>query len=210
MNNIKHAKMFRRSTLLRQDTPSNYGSNDPQQSTAEATQPKHLEVEGGWWANSNRGLWRRKEAKLDETSNSNSSRPLVPTRERAPPKPATRSTYSTKKHTSTTPTIQPPHTNMEHTPEALDQNPPTHQATNRKLIATILEALLKTLKTTCDTKTSILLLGRIQGKHPGLKALTAWAWENIHQSLELLSLNSNNLFEVTFTRPGGGGIHTLN
>ena len=49
---------------------------------------------------------------------------------------------------------------------------------------------------------------RIQGKHPGFKALTAWARETLHPSLSMLSLKTNNLFEITFTSPEGR-IHAL-
>lgn len=54
-----------------------------------------------------------------------------------------------------------------------------------------------------------MLLGRIQGKQPRLKALTAWARESLHPSLALLSLKANNIFEVTFEKPEGR-IHALN
>lgn len=65
------------------------------------------------------------------------------------------------------------------------------------------------MRSQCDNKASISLLGRIQGKHPGLKALTAWARETLHPSLALLSLKANNVFEVTFERPEGR-THALN
>ena len=52
------------------------------------------------------------------------------------------------------------------------------------------------------------LLGRIHGKHPGLKALTVWARDALHSSLSLLSLKTNTLFEVTFSHPEGR-IHAL-
>ena len=70
---------------------------------------------------------------------------------------------------------------------------------NCNLVVTILEALLATLHSTCAAKTYVSLVGKIQGKHPGLKALTTWARETLHLSLALLSLKANNMFEVTFT-----------
>ena len=78
----------------------------------------------------------------------------------------------------------------------------------RKLIANIPAAVLETLRSTCAAKAEVSLLGRIQGKHPGLKALTAWARDTLHSSLSFLSLKTNNLFEVTFTHPEGR-IHAL-
>jgi hypothetical protein len=68
----------------------------------------------------------------------------------------------------------------------------------RKLVVNIPEALRSALRSTCAAKAEVFLLGRIQGKHPGLKALTAWARETLHPILALLSLKANNLFEVTF------------
>ena len=80
---------------------------------------------------------------------------------------------------------------------------------NRKLvIITIPEALLASLRSTWAAKAYGSLLGRIQGKHPGLKALTTWAWDTLHPSFALLSLKANNLFEVTFTILEGR-IHAL-
>ena len=78
----------------------------------------------------------------------------------------------------------------------------------RKLIASIPEAVLASLRSTCAAKAEVTLLGRIQGKHPGLKALTSWARATLHPSLSLLSLKTNNLFEVTFSHPEGR-IHAL-
>ena len=78
----------------------------------------------------------------------------------------------------------------------------------RKLIANIPATVLANLQSTCAAKAEVSLLGRIHGKHPGLKALTAWARETLHPSLSSLSLKTNNLFEVTFTHPEGR-IHAL-
>ena len=79
---------------------------------------------------------------------------------------------------------------------------------HRKLIAKIPETVLAQLRSTCEAKAEVSLLGRIHGKHPGLKALTAWARDTLHSSLSILSLKTNNLFEVTFTHPEGR-IHAL-
>ena len=77
------------------------------------------------------------------------------------------------------------------------------QDTEHKIVINVPEELLSTLRNTCAEKASVSLLGRIQGKHPGLKALTAWARETLHPSLLLLSLKANNLFEVTFSTAEG-------
>lgn len=79
---------------------------------------------------------------------------------------------------------------------------------SRKLVATIPDQLLAALRSTCAAKAKVSLIGRIHGKHPGLKALTAWARGTLHSSLVLLSLKSNNLFEVTFLNPEGR-VHAL-
>ena len=80
--------------------------------------------------------------------------------------------------------------------------------TQRKLVITVPEELMSTLRTTCVEKANVTLLGRIQGKHPGLKALTAWARKTLHPTFAFLSLKTNNLFEVTFTTPQGR-LHAL-
>jgi len=79
---------------------------------------------------------------------------------------------------------------------------------DRELVINVPTALLESLRSKCAAKAEVTLLGRLQGKHPGLKALTAWARETLHSSLLLLSLKTNNLFEVTFTSPEGR-IHAL-
>ena len=77
------------------------------------------------------------------------------------------------------------------------------QETDRKVVIKVPEDLLASLRTTCAEKASVSLLGRIQGKNPGLKALTAWARETLHPTMLLLSLKSTNLFEVTFSSTEG-------
>ena len=74
---------------------------------------------------------------------------------------------------------------------------------DRKLVVQIPEEWLSSLRTTCAQKANVSLIGRIQGKHPGHKALAAWARETLHPSLDCLSLKTNNLFEVSFNAPEG-------
>lgn len=95
-------------------------------------------------------------------------------------------------------------------PPPLGPQPEKDTATDapRKLIASIPEAVLASLRSTCAAKAEVSLLGRVLGKHPGLKALTAWAGATLHSSFSLLSLKTNNLFEVTFSHPEGR-IHAL-
>ena len=88
------------------------------------------------------------------------------------------------------------------------QRESAHPNTERKLVVNLPEELLTSLRSSCAEKASFSLLGRIQGKHPGLKALTAWARETLHPSLALLSLKAHNLFEVTF-HSTEGRIHAL-
>lgn len=85
--------------------------------------------------------------------------------------------------------MNPPHLD-DLTPAA-----PTHQEVSRKLVAMIPEALLESLRSACAAKAKFSLLGRIQGKHLGLKALTIWARETLHPSYSLVSLKNNNLFK---------------
>jgi hypothetical protein len=67
------------------------------------------------------------------------------------------------------------------------------------VVINVPEEQLASMRKACAEKASVSLLGRIQGKHPGLKALTAWARDTLHSSLILLSIKANNLFEVTFS-----------
>jgi hypothetical protein len=80
---------------------------------------------------------------------------------------------------------------------------PAQHPTDRKVVIKVSEALLTTLRTTCAEKAKVSLLGRIQGKHPGLKALTAWAGKTLHHTLILLSLKADNFCEITFSDPEG-------
>jgi hypothetical protein len=68
-------------------------------------------------------------------------------------------------------------------------------------VADLLDELLATLRSNCAVKAKVSLIGRVQGKHPELNALTAWARDTLHPFLSLLSLKNNKLFEVTFSLP---------
>ena len=87
--------------------------------------------------------------------------------------------------------------------QSSEQESPMPPTDARKLVVSIPEALLTSLISTCAAKADVSLIGRVHGKHPGLKALTAWARETLHPTLALLSLKANNLFEVTFTAQEG-------
>lgn len=138
-----------------------------------------------------------------------SSRPSAPVGEPSPPKPEARSIdlsqilpfYSLS-------TTQPAPTLESHHPSGPAPEKEVLTEEPRKLIANILEEILATLRSTCAAKAEVSLLGRIHGKHPGLKALTAWARDTLHPSLSFLSLKTHNLFEVAFTHPEGR-IHAL-
>jgi hypothetical protein len=176
----------------------------PSQLIPELSKRRHLEDNG----RTMRQVWRRVGAEQDTDLDSSSSccdRPPAPVGEH-PLKPAARSTHSAAIITSEP--YEAHTTNMEHRPEDQHQqtNPPQHRSSTREL--TLPDALLNKLKATCEAKASVSLLGRIQGKHPGLKALTKWAKETLHPSLALLSLKPNKLFEVTFEQ-AEGRIHAL-
>ena len=137
------------------------------------------------------------------------SRPLAPVGEPSPPKPAARSTDSFE--------ILPSHSLKVHNPAPTTESPSTSGPLPElstpheepcKLIANIPDEMLASLRSNCAAKAEVSLIGRIHGKHPGLKALTAWARDTLHQSLLLLSLKANIFFEVTFAHPEGR-IHAL-
>lgn len=161
---------------------------------------------------SNRRIWRRKEGEQhvamgqqSTNSTTRSSEPLAQAGEQSPPQPIARLTDSNKTFETA---ADAPHTTTHNmarpVEEGFEGKPSTTTSDPRKLIATISDSLLAALRSTCNAKASVSLLGRIQGKHPGLKALTAWAWETLHPTLVLLSLKSNNIFEVTFETSEGG------
>ena len=137
------------------------------------------------------------------------SRPSTPVGELCPPKPDARSndfskilpSYSLNTHISAPAMEKPQATRSDPEKDTAMEEP-------RKLIANIPATVLANLRSTCEEKAKVSLLDRIHGKHPGLKALTAWAQETLHSSLSLLSLKTNNLFEVTFSHPEGR-IHAL-
>lgn len=145
---------------------------------------------------------------LDASTRPHSSRSHMQVGVDNPPKPAAKSTNSPKIHTSTTPSSQTPHSAMESAPHNGPEPLATNQEDNCKLMIKILDAFLATLRSNYATKADLSLFGRIQGKHPGLRALPAWARDTLHPSLALLSLKANNMFEVTFKSPEGM-IHAL-
>lgn len=168
---------------------------------------RHLEIDK---RGTTRQVWRRVGADQDtdlEVPNNQDSRPFAQTGERCPPESAARSKDSSE-IVPPAPPITPQTRHLQHTAPCTEEPDKCVQETPRKLIAAIPEELLSKLRATCEAKASTSLLGRIQGKHPGLKALTAWAWDALHPSLTLLSLKSNNLFEVTFEH-AEGRLHAL-
>lgn len=196
--------------LLRWDSPLKGGPNDPQQSQNATIHPWRGEAIVGRGGHSSCNYWRRKDEALEIPSQSGrfgaapqspSSIPFVPAGENSPQLVA-QLTDSNMMHSSSV------HANQSAT-EALGQKVhPQHDET-RKLIASIPHTLLALLQTTYNEKASSSLLGKIQSKDPGLKALTTWALDTLHSSLSLLSLKTDNLFEITFATPGGR-IHALN
>lgn len=192
--------MYLGSKLLPQDASWNDEANNSINQSNDTLQGRT--VEDNIFGGGGRSFWRRKES-ADTTSRG--SVPLAPMEE-GPPQQSTARLIDTTKIRSSVPvtqnTIAP---NGEGNPE-MDA---TQHLDPRKVVVTIPEELLANLRSKCDSKASVSLLGRIQGKHPGLQALTAWAKENLHPSLKLLSLKANNIFEVTFDQLEGR-IHALN
>lgn len=143
---------------------------------------------------SGRIVWR----KVATASRDNT--PLAQVVEEPPQQPAARLIDTTRMQSST-PT---PHHVSTHGMEN-PQQPPD----KRKVVIKIPKEQLASLGTKCDTKASVTLLGRIQGRHPGLQTLTTWAQKTLHPSLKLLLLKANNVFEVTFAQQERA-IHALN
>ena len=194
---------FLDSKSLKWEAHPNYDSNESILQQNEAVQAAQEVPEGDrHYLREWRQVWRRKHTtpqvvqELHVASQSQSSGPLAQAGVNHPPYPVARSPDSNKElnfllDTQTAHTMTPPGEG------------------SRKLVARIPEALLATLRSHCREKASVSLLGRIHGKHPGLKALTAWARETLHPTLSLLSLKSNNVFEVTFAKAEGRK-HALN
>jgi hypothetical protein len=143
-----------------------------------------------------RKVWKRIGEEHDnvlEPPSSPCDGPFAQAEVQQPPEPAARSTQSTAIHTSKSPNV---HTSItEHSPHkdqdqhtchtsSEEQDPQTNK--HRKLKVALSEELLSTLRVNCAAKAAVTLFGRIQGKHPGLKALTAWAKATLHPSLILL------------------------
>ena len=178
-------------------------------------QRRHLGEKRG-----SRKVWRRLGEGQDnvlEPPSSPCDRPLAQAGVPQPPEPAAGSTHSSAMQNSNSPNAHT--TNMEHLPYKDQEHQEQHTSTEeqdssdrtdklRKLKVAIPEELLSTLRANCAAKAAVSLLGRIQGKHPGLKTLTAWAKDTLHPSLTLLSLKANNLFEVTFDSEEGR-LHAL-
>ena len=176
------------------EAQSNYAPKEPllhQNASTHATQEAPEGERNGVTIKS---VWRRKGEVQITPSNSCSSGPLAQEGETFPPHPVARSTDSNLKH------IFP--TNIPTTQEK------EHSGDGDRLVARLSDTLLATLRAHCEKKASISLIGKIYGKHPGLKALKAWARETLHPSLTLLSVNANNAFEVTFDK-AEGRIHAL-
>ena len=93
--------------------------------------------------------------------------------------------------------------------EAQHQQEAIHtHTTDDEIVVTLPEDILISLRSSCAEKASVSLIGYIQGKHPGHKALTAWARDNLHPSLSYIALKANKVFEITFSSPEGR-IHAL-
>lgn len=194
------------STLLREDSPHPTESKDTQNAKFGQQQAWRVKSAGG-----GRGGFGRIEERISEEQHHNSSildssRSFAQVGERFPPTPAARSPDSAKMQTSANISASTPNTQ-----QARDFEPATQPPSGdpRKLVTTLSTGLLATLRTSCEHKSSVSLLGRIHGKHPGLKTLTAWARETLHPTLSLLSLKANNVFEVTFDSPADR-THALN
>ena len=193
--------MYLGSTFLQHEAPGNDESNASTHGPNDATQARIRAAEDRGIGSSGRSEWTRKASQPATASGSRA--PLAQEIEPTSRNPAARSTNSSEvlNQSAATNTNSPPTTTVNKMEE---RNPPSE-----KIVVKISEPLLASLRSKCDIKASVTLLGRIQGKHPGLKALTAWARETLHSSVVLLSLKADNVFEVAFDKPEGR-IHALN
>ena len=194
------------STLLCADAPHHTKSKDPRNAKFGQQQAWRVKSAGGGRGGFGIIEDRTTDAEQYNPSILERSRSLAQVGERFPPTPAARSLDSAKMQTSAKTSVSTPTT-----PRARDLESAVTPPSGKiwKLITTISTGLLATLRTSCKTKASVSLLRRVQGKHPGLKTLTAWARETLHPSLTLLFVNANNVFEVTFSSPKGH-THALN
>jgi hypothetical protein len=183
--------------LLPRDSSPHDAANESRNKSNDTLQGRTVEDKS--YGRSSRIVWRRKETAAQ------GSEPRAPVEEVEPLDPAARLTNTTMIPNSTPVTQQPAAHNMDGATgeEAAQQINPC------KVVLAVLDKLLANLRSRCHSKASVSLIGRIQGKHPGLQALTAWARENLHSSLSLLSILANNVFEVTFEQPEGR-IYALN
>jgi hypothetical protein len=192
--------MYQGLQLSPKESPPNYGANDTKNKPNGA--PQAGMVDGRRYGVKGHEVWRRKE---ERPAPAQGGVPLAPVGGIHPQELAARLTDSAMIQRSTDSPQHVPHRNMDE-PTGKEAAPNPYP---RKVHITLSAGLLADLQTQCNSKASVTLLGRIQGKHPGLQALTAWAQETLHSSLVLLSLQANNVFEVTFDKPEGR-LHALN
>jgi hypothetical protein len=97
----------------------------------------------------------------------------------------------------TSPNNLPP-LGREHAP---DQEAPATSSMeeNRKLVVKIPDPLLTTLRATCAAKVDVSLLGKLQGKHPGLKLLQLGPGK--HSTLHQLYYHSKLTIFLRFLFP---------
>ena len=114
------------------------------------------------------GQWRP--ITSNAASQTQNSRPLAPVGVLSPPKPKARPTDLFKILPSYSLNAQSTAPMSESTqPTGPEEERTAAPDSPRKLIATILEAVLATLRSSCAAKAVVSLLSRIHGKHPGLK-----------------------------------------
>ena len=185
--------MYLGSKLMSKEAPRNDEANEPKIKSNDHLQGRSME--GNKDGGGGKSVWRRKEIGLATRD----SAPLGQEGEDQPHQPAATLIDTTKVQRST----PVKHTAAAHEMEDnAAEDAPQHKDP-RKVVITFPKELFANLRSKCDSKASLSLLGRIQGKHPGLQALTAWAHETLHPSLKLLTLQANNIFEVTFDKSEG-------
>ena len=197
-------------TFPRGDSPLQNKTREHQKGGFGSQQAWRLQSEGHRnWGNLSRVGGRGNAFVQHNTSNPHSWKPLAQAGEPHLPDPVARLIDSTEMFTSANSTNDQSDTAAPTATTIAYQDGPNMREDPGIFVATVPEDVLVDLRSKCTTKASVSLIGRIQGKHPGLNALTAWARETLHSSFVRLTLKANNVFEVDFGQPEGR-IHTLN
>ena len=150
--------------------PSHNASKEPQIEPTTSAQHRQGAERYGKQRGKGREVWRRVEESTREIADPRGGKPLALAGDNQTLEPAARLPNSTEiqqKHALNT---HPSTTTMKHSAAAQQD----HTHTDEGIVhIDFPEELFAILRSKSEQKTSVSLIGRIQGKHPGFKALTA-------------------------------------